>query len=138
MKLVNDLATIPTRGTPGSAGLDLYSCEEGEIDIMERKLIGTGIKVILPESSFGRIASRSGLSLNYDLDVCAGIVDQDYRGEIKVLLMNNGTAKYKYKVGDKIGQLIIQPYIHMQPKLDTDFDKNITQRNEKGFGSTDL
>ena len=104
---------------------------------MERNLIRTGVKMILPKGTFGRIASRSGLALNYELDVCAGIIDSDFRGEIKVLLMNNGVDKYKYKIGDKIAQLIIQPYLHLEPVEAENFNQNKTERNEQGWGSTD-
>ena len=138
IKLDHPYAVIPTRATPGSAGLDIYTCEEGEIDPKDRKLIRTGIKIILPNGTFGRIASRSGLALNYDLDVCAGIIDSDFRGEIKVLLMNNGVDKYKFKVGDKIAQLIIQPYLQLEPVIAENFEQHSTERGDKGWGSTDL
>ena len=101
VKLVHEYATMPTRATSGSAGLDLYACEEGVIQVVDRQLIRTGVQVILPENTVGLIKSRSGLALDYELDVCAGVIDSDYRGEIKVLIMNNGPYEYKYKYGDK-------------------------------------
>ena len=84
-------AKLPYRATPGSAGNDLYSAECCEIEPGSRKLISTGIALQIPKHTYGRIAPRSGLSFHHYLDICAGVIDSDYTGEIKVLLANNGT-----------------------------------------------
>ena len=86
VELIN--GKTPTRGSDDAAGLDLYASQPVEIQAGTRALVPTGIKVKLPTSTYGRIAPRSGLSLK-GIDVAAGVIDRDYRGEVQIVLVNN-------------------------------------------------
>ncbi|XP_071825214.1 uncharacterized protein [Apostichopus japonicus] len=92
-KLTQD-AIIPTRGSAQSAGLDLYSSEEAWIPALGKFLVKTGLSIALPDGCYGRVAPRSGLSSKHFVDVGAGVIDQDYRGEVKVLLFNFNRVDY--------------------------------------------
>lgn len=134
-KLHND-AILPTRGTPKSAGLDLYSYEEAVIDSLSNKKIGTGIAVAIPDGYVGLIFARSGLSVKKGLRPanCVGVIDSDYRGEIIVALYNDGTGSQTVLKGDRIAQLVIVPYSEVEPIIVNDLDD--TERGIGGFGST--
>merc|ERR1711981_169926 len=130
-------AYAPTRGSPQSAGYDLYAAYDAEIEVGARKLVKTDLQVAIPESCYGRVAPRSGLAYKQGIDVGAGVIDADYRGNLGVLLfnmdfMNNQT--FVVKKGDRIAQLVIEK-IEM---LDLDECETLTEtaRGEGGFGST--
>ena len=104
-------AILPTRSTPGSAGLDLFSTDNYVIMPGRRVVVSTGISVGLPPGTYGRIAPRSGLAVKHGLDVLAGVVDPDYRGEIKVVLLNTDVRNpFVIKPGYRIAQLILETY----------------------------
>jgi len=127
-------AKVPTRGSVFAAGLDLYSIEEKNIPTLSRVLFDTGIKVHLPEGTYGRIAPRSGLALNYSIDVCAGVIDRDYTGRIQVLLVNNSPCDIKIEKGQKIAQLICEKIVIPNVSIVTDIPHS--ERGCKGFGSS--
>ena len=134
---LSDQAQLPTRGSPFSAGLDLYAVEDVTVnDIItsgKPTLINTGVSMAIPDGYWGNIRSRSSLSVKYGVFSEAGVVDSDYRGMIHVALYCVGKT-YEIKKGERIGQLIISPYSTMNPTLvDTLPD---TSRGEGGFGST--
>src|SRR5262249_30781533 len=89
-KQLDPRAVLPTRGSPMSAGLDLYSIETVNLHPQERKLVRTGLAVAIPEGYYGRLAPRSGMATKMGLDVLAGVIDSDYRGEINCLVYNVG------------------------------------------------
>jgi dUTP pyrophosphatase len=130
---------LPTRGSPGAIGLDLYASIPGPnhfwvIPRGHRAVIMTGLKVAVPEGYYGRIAPRSGLAAKYGIDVLAGVIDPDYRGEIGVVLINHGENSFRVDNGERIAQFIVECADQMVPiaaKLDDD-----TERGEGGFGST--
>ena len=126
----------PTYATPGSIGADLYSTQTISIPPGQRGLVGTGISVRLPEGTYGRIAPRSGLALKHSIDVGAGVIDPDYRGEVKVPLINNGQTPFTVNKLDCIAQLVLegatQEEIIMVDQLDE------TQRGEQGFGHSGM
>jgi dUTP pyrophosphatase len=135
-KKLNDKAIAPSRGTRYAAGYDLSSVENYTLQPMERKLFKTGIAIAIPLefAVYGRIAPRSGLALKDGIDVMAGVVDSDYRGEICVLLINLGASPKQISIGDKIAQLIFErPYSVDFEETDT---LPATERGESGFGST--
>lgn len=133
--VLEDGAVLPSRGSPGAAGLDLSSNDSGVIPSGERKLIKTGVKIALPDDTYGRIAPRSGLAHKYGIDVFAGVIDSDYRGEIGVILFNSGKEDFEYKKGDRIAQLIITPIISCSLVQINHFT-NDTVRGDGGYGST--
>ena len=100
----------------------------------ERKAIGTSIAIATPAGSYARIAPRSVLAAKHSIDIGAGVVDQDYRGEIKVLLINNSTHPYPVKPGDRIAQLILEKFLLAEPRETNTLNK--TARGYQGFGST--
>jgi dUTP pyrophosphatase len=136
VKLNQENAKTPTRGTPGACGLDLYSVGETELGHGDRALVPTGISVKLPPGTYGRIAPRSGLALKYGIDIMAGVIDEDYRGEIMVLMINFGTESFKIKAGDRIAQFIVEKYLNCPIVTVSSLDE--TDRGSGGFGSTDI
>ena len=101
-------AILPTRGSPHAAGLDLYSIESLVIPKGGRRLIKTGISIAVPLNHYGRVAPRSGLALTSGIDVGAGVIDSDYRGEVGVILFNFGDSEFLVAEGMRIAQLIIE------------------------------
>lgn len=131
---VTEYATQPRRATPCAAGYDLHSCEDKVIQAKGRGIVNTGIAISIPDRTYARVAPRSGLTVKNGIDVGAGVIDQDYRGEIKVVLFNHSNEDFVVKIGDRIAQLIIEkietPDILMVDSLDE------TERGDGGFGST--
>jgi dUTP pyrophosphatase len=127
-------AKIPAKGTKDSAGFDLYALEGGCIAPRMRLAISTGISICIPRGWYGRIAPRSGLAHNFGIDVLAGVIDSDYRGEVKVILMNHGSGDYKFEAGDRIAQLVPEFCGIWQMKETDCLDE--TTRGTGGFGST--
>lgn len=127
-------AILPTRGTPSSAGLDIYCADDLRIEARGRVVARTGLAVAIPEGFYGRVAPRSGLAANKGLDVLAGVIDADYRGEINCILYNSSDEVIVLPRGSKICQLIIEKIITPTPAWAEDLDD--THRGAGGFGST--
>ena len=134
VRLEGKEAVLPKRQTPGSAGYDLYSSQTESVVSGERKLISIGFSVKIPESHYGRIAPRSGLSVKKSIDIGAGVIDSDYRGLVKILIINNGQETFHIKQGDRIAQLIVEK-ISTLPAREVD-SIDVTERGYGGFGST--
>jgi len=138
IKKVNPNAVIPTRGSDQAAGYDLYACVEGTTPIYPHAttLIGTGLAMEIPEGYFGAIFARSGLATKRGLRPanCVGVVDSDYRGEVKVALHNDTEDIETIGYGERIAQLVIIPYKAVEFEVVDDLDD--TDRGEGGFGST--
>ena len=137
-KLKNNSFELPKYQTEGSVGMDLSAFIENDILIKpnERELIPTGIAVSLPQNIEGQVRPRSGLSLKYGITVLnsPGTIDSDYRGEIKVILINHGNEDFIIKNNDRIAQLVFNEVVKVSFKEVKDLDQ--TSRNQKGFGST--
>ena len=133
-KRLDPRATLPARGSALSAGLDICSIEEVEIEPHQRALVSTGLAVAIPEGYYGRVAPRSGLATKNGLDVLAGVIDADYRGEIRCLLHNTGDESIKLPAQSKICQLIIEKIITPTPVWVDQISE--TDRGSGGFGST--
>ena len=129
-------AYLPTRGSEGSAGLDLHALTNAYISPGGTTLIDTGIAVTLPQNTYGRVASRSGLALKHGIETKAGVIDPDYTGSIKIILHNFGQCGYQVSKGDRIAQLIVENYT--DTTVISKHDKRITDRSDHGFGSTGL
>jgi dUTP pyrophosphatase len=134
-KLHND-AVIPTRGSAFSAGLDLSSVESVTIAPSERAFVATGLATIIPNNTYLRIAPRSGLAAKHGIDVLAGVVDSDYRGEIKVILINLGKDTFEINPGDRIAQAILEQCVLAD--VETVEDLTDSDRGAAGFGSTGI
>ena len=132
-----DNYSMPRRATQMAVGYDLFATKDEVIRPLDRKLIGTGIKLKMPEGMEGQIRSRSGLANKYGVFVLnsPGTVDPDYRGEIKVLLANMGHLPFDISEGDRIAQLVFSKY--ETPSLNANSISHY-ERGEKGFGSTGI
>jgi dUTP pyrophosphatase len=133
-KRLDPRATLPTRGSAYSAGLDLYSIEDITIEPRRRVLARTGLAVAVPVGFYGRVAPRSGLAIKNGLDVLAGVIDSDYRGEICCALLNTGDETLRLPQGSRLCQLIIEQIITPSPAWAEELEE--TARGAAGFGST--
>jgi dUTP pyrophosphatase len=135
---INEKATIPFYAQVGDAGLDLFSVEEVMVNKGERKLIHTGIKIQLPKNTEAQIRPRSGLALKYGITVLntPGTIDEGYRGEIGIIIINHGDEPFLVEENMKIAQMVIKPTI----TVDVEEVKELgdTSRGEGGFGSTGM
>ena len=126
-------AVVPTRATKYSIGLDLCSPDNYLICPKKQVLIPTQIKLGIPPGYYGRIASKSHLAIQNEMHVGTGVIDPDYTGEIKVLLINNSKHYYQVKSGEPIAQLILEkasmPILKQVKELPT------TGRGDRGCGS---
>lgn len=130
-------AVVPARGTPGSAGYDLSACEPATIPAFGRGLVDTGIVIQIPMDCYARIAPRSGLAVKHGIQVGAGVVDSDWRGNIKVLLINTGTEPFVVEPGMRIAQLVLERiYTPEWTVVPTVEELTETERGANGFGST--
>jgi dUTP pyrophosphatase len=127
-------AQLPSRGSDEAVGLDIHAVEALSIRPGERIAIRTGLAVMIPLGFYGRIAPRSGLAVSQGVDVMAGVIDPDYRGEIKCLLVNLGDQVCNISSGDRIAQLIIEKVKILEPMWALGLSE--TERNLSGFGST--
>lgn len=135
VKRLNEEAQIPTYGSSQAAGLDLYANEHVVLSPKSRVAVNTGIAISIPVGYVGLIWPRSGLAYNNGIDVLAGVIDSDYRGEIKVILLNTDEDQHMFiNVGDRIAQLVIQVVESVRCIEVKSFDE--TERGEKGFGHT--
>jgi len=127
-------AKLPTRGSRHAAGLDLYSIEEVTLAAGGRAAVRTGLSVAIPRGFYGRVAPRSGLAVKHGLDVLAGVIDSDYRGEIICALVNHSAEAFALEAGGRVAQLIIEAIITPEPVWVDSLDE--TARGAGGFGST--
>uniref|UniRef100_A0A2R9A7H2 Deoxyuridine 5'-triphosphate nucleotidohydrolase n=1 Tax=Pan paniscus TaxID=9597 RepID=A0A2R9A7H2_PANPA len=131
---LSEHATAPTRGSARAAGYDLYSAYDYTIPPMEKAVVKTDIQIALPSGCYGRVAPRSGLAAKHFIDVGAGVIDEDYRGNVGVVLFNFGKEKFEVKKGDRIAQLICERIFY--PEIEEVQDLDDTKRGSGGFGST--
>lgn len=127
---------LPKYKTDGAAGLDLQANIDEKIILkpLERELIGSGLYISIPKGYEGQIRGRSGLALKHGITLANGIgtIDSDYRGEIKVILVNLSKEDYIINKGDRIAQIVFMKYENVDMIEVEELDK--TLRNEKGFG----
>ena len=125
---------LPVRGSAGTAGYDLCAASNYVIPSRGKDTVDTGLAVALPSGTYARIAPRSGLAIRNFIDVGAGVVDSDYRGEIKVVLFNHSAEDFAVQAGDRIAQLILERIKTPQVKKVATLDD--IDRGAHGFGST--
>jgi len=137
VKKLSEDAKIPTKGSEYSAGYDLYAAHEGEIEPYGKALIKTDLSISMPLGCYGRIAPRSGLSWKHHIDIGAGVIDYDYRGNIGVVMFNHSNKLFKVDKHMRVAQLILERYEYDSVIVEVDqLDESV--RGEKGFGSTGL
>jgi len=130
---------LPSYATSQSAGMDLTAALEEALELGpgERALIPTGLSIALPKGYEAQIRPRSGLAINHGVTVLntPGTIDADYRGEIKVILINHGQEPYTVQRGVRIAQMVVERFSHVDWQIVNDIDDN-SERGEGGFGST--
>ncbi|XP_066492189.1 deoxyuridine 5'-triphosphate nucleotidohydrolase, mitochondrial [Tiliqua scincoides] len=131
---LSEHAFAPSRGSSRAAGYDLYSAYDCEIPAAGKAVVKTDIQIALPPGCYGRIAPRSGLAAKHFIDVGAGVIDEDYRGNVGVVLFNFGKEPFKVNKGDRIAQLICERIYY--PDLEEMQVLDDTERGSGGFGST--
>ncbi|HEF0370292.1 TPA: dUTP diphosphatase [Clostridioides difficile] len=136
VKKINDDAIIPNFAHKGDAGMDLYSIEEVVIPSGETKLIKTGICIELPTMTEVQVRPRSGLALKHSVTVLntPGTIDEGYRGELKIILINHGKNDFKVEKHMKIAQMIIKPIYDIN--IEEVEELSDSERGKGGFGST--
>lgn len=139
IKLLDASLEMPAYAYPGDAGLDLRSAESFTLEPFERRLVPCGIALAIPRGYAGFVVPRSGLASKHGISIvnAPGLIDSDYRGEIKVVLVNlDPDSRFSVQRGDRIAQLVIHevPSVNLLP---TD-DLSETQRGAGGFGSSGI
>jgi len=134
VKKLSAEARVFIKGTARAAGHDLYANEGTDVPARGQAIVGTGIAIGLTHNTYGRIAPRSSLAVKYRLTTNAGVIDSDYRGEVKVVLANLGDQPYQVEKGDRIAQLIIEKFDNRELQEVTELDD--TERGDQGFGSS--
>lgn len=132
--LLSPFAKTPTRGTPDSAGLDLYAAQDYVIPAHGRMLVSTGVAFAIPKEFYGICTGRSGITIKNGVIGQLGIIDSDYRGAVGIMMFNTTDEEFTIKIGDRVGQMVIMPYL--QCVLDYKNTLDDTDRGEGGFGST--
>ena len=127
---------LPAYQTPGAAGMDLHAAEELSLAPMARAAVGTGLSIAVPLGFEAQVRPRSGLALRHGISVAnaPGTIDADYRGEVKVLLINLGAEPFAIHRGMRIAQMIIAPVAQAAIQVVASLDD--TERGSSGFGST--
>ena len=136
VKKLDEAAIVPTYAKAGDAGADLYALENKTVFPGDTKLIKTGIAIELPDGYEAQVRSRSGLALKKSVHVLnsPGTVDQTYRGDVGVILRNDGKEPFCIIAGDRIAQMVVKPVL--QATFDVVNELSETDRGEGGFGST--
>ncbi|KAH6997822.1 dUTPase-like protein [Ilyonectria robusta] len=134
IKKLSEKGRLPTRGSAFAAGYDIYAARDTTIPARGKALVDTDISMAIPEGTYGRIAPRSGLASKNFIDTGAGVIDADYRGQVKVLLFNHAEADFEIKEGDRIAQLILERIYTPEVVEVQELAESV--RGAGGFGST--
>jgi dUTP pyrophosphatase len=137
VRRLDERATLPTRAYPGDAGLDLYALEDSELAPGERARIRTGIAIEIPPGRAGLVLPRSGLAARHGIALvnAPGLIDEGYRGELQVLLLNTDrAAPFRLSAGDRIAQLVLVA-VEAPEVLEVD-ELASSERGAGGFGSS--
>jgi deoxyuridine 5'-triphosphate nucleotidohydrolase len=134
IKKLTEFATMPVRGSPLAAGFDLAAAYDLVVPAGGKAIAKTDLAMKIPTTCYGRIAPRSGLAWKKHIDVGAGVIDADYRGNVGVVLFNHSKEDLVITKGDRVAQLVMER-ISMMPAMEVD-DLDATERGAGGFGST--
>lgn len=135
VKLLSSNARAPVRGSAKAAGLDIFAAEDATVPAGGRSCIKTDIALAVPPGHYARVAPRSGLALKHGIDVGAGVVDEDYRGPLGVVLFNLDRERdFAVRAGDRVAQLVLERI--SAARVDVVDDLDATDRGAGGFGST--
>ena len=131
---LSEHASAPFRGSDRAAGFDLTSAHDCVVPARGMQLVKTDLQIELPAGCYGRVAPRSGLAVKHGIDVGAGVIDEDYRGNVGVVLFNHSDTDFGVHKGDRVAQLICQRIFY--PQLEEAQALTDTKRGNEGFGST--
>ncbi|XP_058893192.1 deoxyuridine 5'-triphosphate nucleotidohydrolase, mitochondrial-like [Kogia breviceps] len=131
---LSEHATTPTKGSKRAAGCDLYGACDDTVPPTGKGPVKPDTQIAPPPGCYGRVAPRFGLAARHFIDVGAGIIDEDYRGKVGVVLFNFGKEKFEVKKGDRIAQLICEQIFY--PEIEEVQVLDDTERGSGGFGST--
>lgn len=136
VKLLNESARVPEHAHPGDAGLDLFATDNLELLPGKSALVKTGISIQLPPKTEAQIRPRSGLALKHQVTVLntPGTIDEGYRGEIGIILINHGENAFKIEKGMKVAQMVIKPVLTVEITVESSLSDS--SRGAGGFGST--
>lgn len=134
IKKLSDKGRLPTRGSAFAAGYDIYAARETVIPARGKALVDTDISMAVPAGTYGRIAPRSGLASKHYIDTGAGVIDADYRGQVKVLLFNHADADFTVQEGDRVAQLVLERIYTPEVQEVQELEESV--RGAGGFGST--
>ena len=134
VKKLSENATLPVRGSAGAAGYDLASAEDTVIPARGKGIVKTDLSIAAPPGTYARIAPRSGLAVKKFIDTGAGVVDEDYRGAVGVVLFNHSDEDFEVKKGDRVAQMILERI--MTPEVVEVESLDDTTRGAGGYGST--
>ena len=138
VRLLNADAVPPARSRSGDAGYDLRATERVSIPQDGRRMVGTGVAIALPDGVAGLVTPRSGLAASHGISIVngPGLIDPNYRGEIRVVLVNLGDARFEAAAGDRIAQLLLVPFVTPEACLVDELPPSGDDRGENGFGSS--
>lgn len=131
---VGENGSLPEYSSTGAAGADLRASESLEIAPGARTAVPTALRLQIPPGHVGLVWPRSGLAVRHGIDTLAGVIDSDYRGEVRVVLVNHGDEPFRIQRGDRIAQLLIQRVERAAFAAVASIDE--TDRGEGGFGSS--
>ena len=132
--LVDAGGSLPEYASPGAAGADLRASESVEIAPGDRAAVPTAVRLQIPPGHVGLVWPRSGLAVRHGIDTLAGVIDSDYRGEVRVVLVNHGDAPFRIAPGDRVAQMLVQRVERAAFTAAAGIDE--TDRGGGGFGST--
>ena len=138
VRLLRPGAQVPARTRPGDAGYDLRSAESFSLWPGERATVPTGVAIALPPGIAGLVTPRSGLAARHGISIVngPGLIDPNYRGEIRVVLVNLGDARFEAAAGDRIAQLLLVPFVTPDACAVDELPPSADDRGERGFGSS--
>ncbi|KAF3762543.1 hypothetical protein M406DRAFT_99093 [Cryphonectria parasitica EP155] len=134
IKRLSEKARLPTRGSAFAAGYDIYASKPTVIPARGKALVDTDISMACPPGTYGRIAPRSGLASKHFIDTGAGVIDADYRGQVKILLFNHSEADFSVSEGDRVAQLVLERIYTPEVVEVAELEDSV--RGAGGFGST--
>merc|ERR1719483_1048024 len=134
VKKLSENAVLPVRGSRDAAGYDLSSAVDVVVPARGKALVKTDLAMIIPQGCYGRIAPRSGLAWKKHIDIGAGVIDRDYRGNVGVVMFNHSTTNLEVEVGDRIAQLVVERIAEPEVVEVDELPESV--RGSGGFGST--
>jgi dUTP pyrophosphatase len=138
VKLLHPDAQPPLRGREGDAGYDLSCLESFVLRPGERRMVPTGVAIALPPFVAGLVLPRSGLAAKHGISLVnsPALIDPNYRGELRIVLVNHGDARFEARAGDRIAQLLLVPFLSPEVRLVDELPPSSDDRGENGFGSS--